>query len=148
MQTEAAAEWTLEDQDAGYAMPARFFYDDEVFRREKANIFFKSWHLVAHVNEPSGAGSYVSHDIFEQRVLVVAGQNGELQSRLYHRRWDREPQRAPGPAFPQALLRRAKLIGRAMIFKARRRFDYTIVRARSAACVLAARLTDNIALTA
>jgi len=45
------AEWSLEDQAAGHALPARFFFDEAVFQEEKAKIFFKSWHLVAHRNE-------------------------------------------------------------------------------------------------
>jgi choline monooxygenase len=74
------AEWSLEDQAAGYSLPARYFYDEEVFRRERKNIFFKSWHLVAHVNELAEPGAYVTHDIFEQSVLVVAGRDGELRA--------------------------------------------------------------------
>lgn len=80
MQIEAAAEWTVEDQEAGYALPARFFYDPEVFQRERKNVFFKSWHLVGHVNELKEPGAYVTHDVFEQSVLVVAGRNGELRA--------------------------------------------------------------------
>ena len=80
MQSDRAAEWSVEDQAAGYSLPARFFYDEEVFQREKANIFFRSWHLVAHANELKEPGSYVTHDIFEQSVLVVAGRDGQLRA--------------------------------------------------------------------
>src|SRR5258707_2440399 len=67
------ASWSVADQEAGYALPPRFFYDDAVFQREKTQIFFKSWHLVAHVNELREPGSFVTHQIFEQSVIVVAG---------------------------------------------------------------------------
>ena len=79
MQTEPA-EWSALDQAAGYSLPARFFYDENVFRRERTNIFFKSWHLVAHVNELKEPGSYVTQDIFEQSVLIVAGRDGGLRA--------------------------------------------------------------------
>ncbi|HLY51434.1 MAG TPA: Rieske (2Fe-2S) protein, partial [Steroidobacteraceae bacterium] len=74
------APWSAEDQEAGYSLPARYFYDEEVFRHEKSKIFFKSWHLVAHVNELRTPGSFVTHDIFEQSVIVIAGRDGELRA--------------------------------------------------------------------
>src|SRR5258708_15181153 len=70
------ASWSVADQEAGYALPPRFFYDDAVFEQEKAKIFFKSWHLVAHVNELREPGTFVTHQIFEQSVIVVAGRGG------------------------------------------------------------------------
>src|SRR5258708_39116489 len=72
------AGWSVADQEAGYALPPRFFYDAAVFEQEKAKIFFKSWHLVAHVNELREPGTVVTHQIFEQSVLVVAGRDGEM----------------------------------------------------------------------
>jgi carnitine monooxygenase subunit len=79
MNTEKV-EWSIDDQNAGYSLPARFFYDENVFNREKSKIFFKSWHLVAHLNELREPGSFVTHDIFEQSVLVVAGREGEIRA--------------------------------------------------------------------
>ena len=79
MNTESI-EWSVDDQRAGYSLPARYFYDETVFQREKSRIFFKSWHLVAHVNELREPGSFVTHDIFEQSVIVVAGREGEIRA--------------------------------------------------------------------
>jgi len=73
-------EWSISDQNAGYALPSRYFYDENVFNQEKSKIFFKSWHLVAHVNELREPGSFVTHDIFEQSVLVIAGREGEIRA--------------------------------------------------------------------
>jgi hypothetical protein len=33
------------------SLPAPYFYDESIFQKERLNIFFRSWHLVAHVNE-------------------------------------------------------------------------------------------------
>src|SRR5258708_10548589 len=74
------ASWSVADQEAGYALPPRFFYDDAVFEQEKAKIFFKSWHLIAHVNELREPGSFVTHQIFEHSVIVVAGRDDELRA--------------------------------------------------------------------
>src|SRR5260370_8788914 len=74
------ASWRGADQEAGYALAPRFFYDGAVFEQEKAKIFFKSWHLVAHVNELREPGTFVTHQIFEQSVIVVAGRDGEIRA--------------------------------------------------------------------
>jgi len=73
-------EWSVEDQAAGYSLPARFFYDAAVFEEEKSKIFLKSWHLVAHVNELREPGSFVTHDVFEQSVILIAGRGGEIRA--------------------------------------------------------------------
>jgi choline monooxygenase len=78
--TTEAIEWSVEDQEAGYSLPARFFYDESVFKREKTRIFFKSWHLAAHKNELREPGAFVTLDVFEQCVIVVAGRDGELRA--------------------------------------------------------------------
>ena len=72
--------WSAEDQEAGYTLPARFFYDNAVFEQEKTRIFFRSWHLIAHVNELREPGSFVTQDIFEQSIIAVAGRDGEIRA--------------------------------------------------------------------
>jgi carnitine monooxygenase subunit len=79
MQTQSTA-WSDADREAGHSLPARYFYDEQVYREEKTKIFFKSWHLVAHLNELRTPGSFVTHDIFEQSVIVIAGREGELRA--------------------------------------------------------------------
>lgn len=74
------ASWSVKDQEAGYALPARFFYDASVYEQEKMKIFFKSWHLVAHVNELREPGSFATHEVFEQSILAVAGRDGEIRA--------------------------------------------------------------------
>jgi choline monooxygenase len=72
-------DWSTADRAAGFSLPAPFFYDADIFAREKAGIFFKSWHLVAHVNELREPGNFVTHEIFEQSVIVVAGRDGVIR---------------------------------------------------------------------
>jgi phenylpropionate dioxygenase-like ring-hydroxylating dioxygenase large terminal subunit len=74
------AQWSVEDQEAGYGLPARFFYDEAVFQREKTRIFFKSWHLVGHANELREPGAFLTHEIFEQSVIVIAGHDREIRA--------------------------------------------------------------------
>jgi choline monooxygenase len=72
--------WSEADQAAGYTLPAAYFYDAGVFARERTGIFFKSWHLAAHRSELREPGSYVTLDILDQSVIVVAGRDGVIRA--------------------------------------------------------------------
>lgn len=82
MRTKAdqAEDWSEAARDAGFSLPARYFYDEDVYQRERTQIFFRSWHLVAHVNELREPGAFVTHDIFDQSVLVMAGKDGKVHA--------------------------------------------------------------------
>jgi choline monooxygenase len=73
-------EWSATDQAQGWSLPARFFYDDTVFQEERLRIFFRSWHLVAHVNELRKPGDFVTYNILEQSVLVTRGADGQIRA--------------------------------------------------------------------
>jgi phenylpropionate dioxygenase-like ring-hydroxylating dioxygenase large terminal subunit len=78
---EAALEtWSETDRTNGYALPASYFYEKRVFDLEKTRIFMRSWHLVAHVNEVKEPGSYVTHELFDQSILVLRGKDGVLRA--------------------------------------------------------------------
>jgi carnitine monooxygenase subunit len=72
--------WSIADQEAGFSLPSHFFYDDAVFQAEKHKVFFKSWHLVGHVNELREPGSFMTHDIFDQSIIVVMGRDGVMRA--------------------------------------------------------------------
>jgi choline monooxygenase len=72
--------WNSEDQAAGRSLPARYFYDADVFEQEKAKIFLKSWHLIGHCNELREPGSFVTFDLFDQSIIAVAGRDGTIRA--------------------------------------------------------------------
>ncbi len=72
--------WNHSDPQRGGSMPAPFFFDPEVFAAERARIFLRCWHVVGHVNEFATPGAWVVQDIFEQSVIVVAGQDGTIRA--------------------------------------------------------------------
>src|SRR3984893_5543547 len=75
-----SVEWSEADQAAGVSLPAAFFYDPSVFQQERLRIFFRSWHLVAHVNELRNPGDFVTYGILDQSVIVTRIQSGELRA--------------------------------------------------------------------
>ena len=76
----ADLEWSTADQQAGHTLPARYFYDPEVYAQERRNIFLKSWQLVCHVNELREPGAFVTFELFDQGIIVIRGRDGELRA--------------------------------------------------------------------
>ena len=72
--------WDYSDPATGLSLPATYFFDKGVFDAEKQAIFMRCWHLVGHVNEFRDPGSYVCQDIFEQSVIVLADQQGQIHA--------------------------------------------------------------------
>jgi phenylpropionate dioxygenase-like ring-hydroxylating dioxygenase large terminal subunit len=75
-----SVQWSESEQAAGWSLPAAYFYDPNVFQQERLKIFFRSWHLVAHVNDLKAPGDFVTYDILEQSVLVTRGKDGEIRA--------------------------------------------------------------------
>jgi phenylpropionate dioxygenase-like ring-hydroxylating dioxygenase large terminal subunit len=72
--------WDIVDPAHSHTMPSRFFYDAGVFEAERERIFYKGWHAVGHVNELADPGSFLTQEIFDQSVVVVAGRDGEVRA--------------------------------------------------------------------
>src|SRR5215472_10069749 len=73
-------EWSKSDQVAGRSLPAPYFYAESIFRKERLRIFFRSWHLVAHVNELRSPGDFVRYDILDQSVIVTRSKEGGIKA--------------------------------------------------------------------
>ena len=62
-----------------YTLPAEYYYDPEIFEREKEEIWFKTWQLVGYEHDLSEPGDFVSHDILGQKVFITRGKDGQLR---------------------------------------------------------------------
>ena len=78
--TIAVPTWTKADQEAGYSLPAPFFYDPAVFEAEREAIFLKSWHLVGHLSDFRETGDIVTETLLDQSVLVMKGADGQIRA--------------------------------------------------------------------
>ena len=75
----AAAERIHEDPELAHTLPSRYYYDRDIFEREKEAIFYRSWHPIAHTNELTQPGDYVTLELFDQSVIVVRGSDGVVR---------------------------------------------------------------------
>ena len=73
-------DWNPGNPERAMSLPARYFYDEGVFREEREKIFYPAWHSVAHESEFEEVGSYVVTDIFDQSVIVMRGADGQLRA--------------------------------------------------------------------
>ena len=60
------------------------YTDDEIFERELAQIFHKTWIYVGHVSQVKQAGDYCTTQIGSQPMIMVRGKDGEIHV-LYNR---------------------------------------------------------------
>lgn len=72
--------WASQDPEHALTLPARYFYDQEIFDREVDTIFSKSWHFVCHESELAEPGDFVKFDILGQSVLLVRGEDGAVRA--------------------------------------------------------------------
>ncbi len=85
----ASPEWTpscaggqrvAADPERAHSLAARYYLDDEVFEREKEAIFFRTWQPVCHLSDLAEAGSYVTHSVLDQDVVVIRGRDSVLRA--------------------------------------------------------------------
>ena len=68
------------DPTRSFTMPARMYHDREVFDREKAAIFYRSWIYAGHVSQVAEPGQFLTARIHEQNVFVARGRDGVLRA--------------------------------------------------------------------
>src|SRR5436309_12199767 len=73
-------DWVETVPERSLTLPARYFYDDEIFKAERERIFYPAWHCVGHVNELAEPGQFLTFDIFDQSIVAVRGDDGVIRS--------------------------------------------------------------------
>jgi carnitine monooxygenase subunit len=67
------------DPELSATLPASYYYDPQIFEREREQIWFKTWQYVGNLEDLTEAGSYVTHWILDQAVFVIRDKDGELR---------------------------------------------------------------------
>jgi carnitine monooxygenase subunit len=73
-------DWVETPPERALTLPARYFYDDEIFKAERERIFYPGWHCIGHVNELSDPGQFLTFDIFDQSIVALRGDDGVIRS--------------------------------------------------------------------
>ncbi|TDU02163.1 Rieske 2Fe-2S family protein [Streptomyces sp. 846.5] len=59
-------------------LPARLYHDQAAFDAEQEAVFERTWQVVGHVSDLPNPGSYIAQKVGRYEVMVVRGQEGEL----------------------------------------------------------------------
>ena len=68
------------DPEHSFTLPGSYYFDAEVFAREQAAIFRRSWQYACHVGLLAEPGDYFVRDIGDQSVAVLRDDDGALHA--------------------------------------------------------------------
>ena len=68
------------DPEHSGTLPAHYYYDPDIYAREREAIFFKTWQFVGFAFELAEPGDYLTADIIDQKVFVVRGKDRRLHA--------------------------------------------------------------------
>src|SRR5687768_2705760 len=73
-------DWADTAPERALTLPARYFYDEEIFKAERERIFYPAWHCVGHVNELAEPGQFLTFDILDQTIVALRGDDGVIRA--------------------------------------------------------------------
>ena len=66
--------------ELSYTLPAHYYYDPQIFEREKEEIWFKTWQFAGFAQDLPQPGDYLTTEIIDQKILVVRAKDGRLRA--------------------------------------------------------------------
>jgi len=76
----ALARTDLFDDEFRGGLPAWTYDNDEVTALEMEHVFRRSWLVAGHVSEIPEPGDFITHDIVDERALIVRGRDGVVRA--------------------------------------------------------------------
>ena len=70
----------VKELERASALPARYYFGDDMLAMEQRAVFARSWQLVAQQAQLAGPGDHVVERIGEVPVIIVRGQDGVLRA--------------------------------------------------------------------
>ena len=61
-------------------LPARDYFDDDVWRLERETVFARSWFCIGRAEELPAPGDYVARDVAGEGVIAVRGKDGAIRA--------------------------------------------------------------------
>ena len=69
-----------DDPALSFTLPARCYYDEDLYEQEKPAIFYRSWIYAGHKSQLRRAGDFITTQIHEQNIFIIRDKSGELQA--------------------------------------------------------------------
>jgi choline monooxygenase len=61
-------------------LPGRYYYDAQVFEREKRQIFYRTWQYMGHVSMLAEPSTYLVREVGDESIVVLRDAQGELRA--------------------------------------------------------------------
>ncbi len=61
-------------------MPSRYYIDQELFEREREEIFFKTWQFACHVSDVREPGDHRLVNVAGESIIVIRGEDGVVRA--------------------------------------------------------------------
>ncbi|MFT5638983.1 MAG: phenylpropionate dioxygenase-like ring-hydroxylating dioxygenase large terminal subunit [Paracoccaceae bacterium] len=68
------------DPATSFTLPARYYFNREIFEQEKESIFYKSWHYAGHISQVAEQRSYFTTSVHQQSIFVTRGRDDEVRA--------------------------------------------------------------------
>src|ERR1700684_4412122 len=68
------------DATHSYTLPPDYYYDPQLYEREREEIFFRNWQYVGHADQLRQPGDYIVGAILDQKIIVVRTEQGDLKA--------------------------------------------------------------------
>jgi carnitine monooxygenase subunit len=66
--------------ELNHPIPKQYYWDKELYEKEKRNVFMTSWRYAGHQTEFAQAGDYAVLKIADESVFVIRGKDGQLRA--------------------------------------------------------------------
>ena len=66
--------------ELSYTLPGHYYYDREIYEREKEEIWFKTWQFVGLERDIMEPGAFLTEDVIDQKIFVVRGKDKRLRA--------------------------------------------------------------------
>ncbi|MEZ5775094.1 MAG: ring-hydroxylating oxygenase subunit alpha [Hyphomicrobiaceae bacterium] len=67
------------DPERSYTLPASYYFDPDIYRREREAIFYRSWNYACHLSQVAQPGDFVTVPVADQGIVVIRGRDGVLR---------------------------------------------------------------------
>ena len=61
-------------------LPREYYFDRDLYEREKRQIFAKTWRYVCHQSELPNAGDYMTITVADQNLFVLRGRDRQIRA--------------------------------------------------------------------
>ena len=68
------------DPATSFTLPARCYFDREIYNQEKTAIFYRNWIYAGHKSQFAEVGDFITTRIHEQNIFIIKDKSGELKA--------------------------------------------------------------------